>query len=192
VVGGCSDSAGPCDDRVCRDSCRRAGWAAGLCRDGACQCSETGFGCGDGFVDEGEECDDGNTAGGDGCSATCRLETGRDADADVGDDAGRADEARVDVDGGPDADVPDVPDVRPEVSTDAEAGDDVGPEIGDDGRRDDRGPEFDPRDDGGGETNTEGGPPCDPMTCAMTCGGEGHCEGPTCVCGSGDGGGGRG
>ncbi|HEU0032639.1 MAG TPA: DUF4215 domain-containing protein [Kofleriaceae bacterium] len=31
--------------------------------------------CGDGHVDEGEECDDGNTTSGDGCSATCEIET---------------------------------------------------------------------------------------------------------------------
>jgi cysteine-rich repeat protein len=31
-------------------------------------------GCGDGLVDEGEECDDGNTDDGDGCSAACILE----------------------------------------------------------------------------------------------------------------------
>ncbi|MDO8740235.1 MAG: Ig-like domain-containing protein [Candidatus Woesearchaeota archaeon] len=30
--------------------------------------------CGNGFKDAGEECDDGNTASGDGCSASCRLE----------------------------------------------------------------------------------------------------------------------
>ena len=30
--------------------------------------------CGDGVVDAGEECDDGNVAGADGCSATCRVE----------------------------------------------------------------------------------------------------------------------
>lgn len=30
--------------------------------------------CGDGAVDAGEQCDDGNRDGGDGCSATCRLE----------------------------------------------------------------------------------------------------------------------
>jgi uncharacterized protein (TIGR03382 family) len=27
--------------------------------------------CGDGFVDSGEECDDGNTLSGDGCSDVC-------------------------------------------------------------------------------------------------------------------------
>jgi cysteine-rich repeat protein len=31
-------------------------------------------GCGDGLVDLGEDCDDGNTAPGDGCDATCRRE----------------------------------------------------------------------------------------------------------------------
>lgn len=30
--------------------------------------------CGDGSVDPGEQCDDGNTANGDGCSSTCRIE----------------------------------------------------------------------------------------------------------------------
>ncbi|MBA3465143.1 MAG: DUF4215 domain-containing protein [Deltaproteobacteria bacterium] len=30
--------------------------------------------CGDHFVDAGEQCDDGNTASGDGCSATCMTE----------------------------------------------------------------------------------------------------------------------
>jgi cysteine-rich repeat protein len=30
--------------------------------------------CGDGVLDAGESCDDGNTVGGDGCSATCETE----------------------------------------------------------------------------------------------------------------------
>src|SRR5437773_2467584 len=30
--------------------------------------------CGNGTVDSGETCDDGNTANGDGCSATCQME----------------------------------------------------------------------------------------------------------------------
>jgi|GEM_PF-2183127 len=39
--------------------------------------------CGDGSVDAGEECDDGNTVDGDGCSSTCQNETGSfDADID--------------------------------------------------------------------------------------------------------------
>jgi cysteine-rich repeat protein len=32
--------------------------------------------CGDSILDDGETCDDGNTAGGDGCSATCEVESG--------------------------------------------------------------------------------------------------------------------
>jgi cysteine-rich repeat protein len=36
--------------------------------------------CGDGVVDAGEQCDDGNVASGDGCSATCGLETAGGAD----------------------------------------------------------------------------------------------------------------
>ncbi len=42
--------------------------------------------CGDGHVDAGEECDDGNTIDGDGCSATCRNEadpSDLDEDGDV-------------------------------------------------------------------------------------------------------------
>jgi cysteine-rich repeat protein len=31
--------------------------------------------CGDGVVDTGEQCDDGNTTSGDGCSSTCQTET---------------------------------------------------------------------------------------------------------------------
>ena len=30
--------------------------------------------CGDGVLDDGEQCDDGNLAAGDGCSPTCRIE----------------------------------------------------------------------------------------------------------------------
>ena len=32
--------------------------------------------CGNGVLDPGEACDDGNTASGDGCSATCTIESG--------------------------------------------------------------------------------------------------------------------
>jgi len=39
----------------------------------ACDCDPV---CGDGFLMEGEECDDGNTYGKDGCSHTCEIETG--------------------------------------------------------------------------------------------------------------------
>ncbi|MFT6397054.1 MAG: cysteine-rich repeat protein, partial [Bradymonadia bacterium] len=39
--------------------------------------------CGDGTVDVGEECDDGNVAGGDGCSAVCTIEAGICGDGTV-------------------------------------------------------------------------------------------------------------
>ena len=32
--------------------------------------------CGNGLRDPGEQCDDGNNVGGDGCSATCSVEVG--------------------------------------------------------------------------------------------------------------------
>ena len=40
-------------------------------------CGDDGPKCGDGRIDlsEGEKCDDGNTNDGDGCSATCTIET---------------------------------------------------------------------------------------------------------------------
>jgi cysteine-rich repeat protein len=34
--------------------------------------------CGDGKILKGEQCDDGNTASGDGCSSTCQIEPGSD------------------------------------------------------------------------------------------------------------------
>jgi len=41
--------------------------------DGGCVNTPIAF-CGDGIVDPGEECDDGNNDDGDGCSATCTVE----------------------------------------------------------------------------------------------------------------------
>jgi cysteine-rich repeat protein len=44
-----------------------------------CGCAGDGSGmgfCGDGIPDGFEQCDDGNNSGGDGCSATCALESG--------------------------------------------------------------------------------------------------------------------
>ena len=40
--------------------------------------AQAGAVCGNGVVDPGEQCDDGNTTSGDGCSATCQDETGSD------------------------------------------------------------------------------------------------------------------
>ncbi len=43
--------------------------------------------CGDGVVDSPEECDDGNTVSGDGCSSTCEVECQADCTGkDCGDD----------------------------------------------------------------------------------------------------------
>jgi cysteine-rich repeat protein len=47
--------------------------------------------CGDGHVDPGEECDDGNTVSGDGCSATCQDENSIPADLDEDGDVDLAD-----------------------------------------------------------------------------------------------------
>ena len=41
-----------------------------------CMADITATTCGDGIVDVGEECDDGGTAAGDGCGATCEVECG--------------------------------------------------------------------------------------------------------------------
>lgn len=46
------------------------GGASGICADGECAIPV----CGNGIVEPGEHCDDGNTDAGDGCSARCRLE----------------------------------------------------------------------------------------------------------------------
>ena len=67
----------------CQDSCPTD---AGKVAPGACGCGLadvdlTGDGqpdcvtCGDGVAEAPEQCDDGGTTGGDGCSATCQLET---------------------------------------------------------------------------------------------------------------------
>jgi cysteine-rich repeat protein len=42
-----------------------------------------GAACGNGVVDTGEQCDDGNTAAGDGCSATCTTEPGATPKLDI-------------------------------------------------------------------------------------------------------------
>src|ERR1039458_8422190 len=40
--------------------------------------------CGNGIVDDGESCDDGNARGGDGCDGTCKVENGRSEERRVG------------------------------------------------------------------------------------------------------------
>lgn len=60
--------------------------------------------CGNTVIEEGEECDDGNTRAGDGCDASCRVEA-VDADAGAGADGGasRADGGSTRTDAGGDA-----------------------------------------------------------------------------------------
>ncbi len=59
----------------------------------------TGPACGDGRTDFPEECDDGATAAGDGCSATCELEAGGDVCAGIAPATGDAVRAEVVADG---------------------------------------------------------------------------------------------
>jgi fibro-slime domain-containing protein len=51
-----------------------APWDANPC--GADACADAPAVCGDGQIEAGEQCDDGNTMSNDGCSATCQLEPG--------------------------------------------------------------------------------------------------------------------
>ena len=46
----------------------------GIC-DGNGQCITSSV-CGNGIIEAGEQCDDGDTVSGDGCSATCQVEPG--------------------------------------------------------------------------------------------------------------------
>jgi cysteine-rich repeat protein len=39
-------------------------------------CIPSRHGCGNGIIEKGEQCDDGNNADGDGCSAHCARENG--------------------------------------------------------------------------------------------------------------------
>jgi len=57
-----------CDPKY-GDSCN---WCSKACK----LLTEEGPYCGDGHVDSGEECDDGNNINGDGCSAFCKIEDG--------------------------------------------------------------------------------------------------------------------
>lgn len=61
----------------------------GVCQSGTCVCSQ-GYGgpdcanlvttCGDGIVEVGEQCDDGNTFDNDGCSSSCLIQSGFSCD----------------------------------------------------------------------------------------------------------------
>ena len=70
LVGGCVDPAqlGSCRGRAIGDSCAYPGVADGVCSGPLC----VPRGCGNNFLEVGEECDDGNNTPLDNCSADCR------------------------------------------------------------------------------------------------------------------------
>lgn len=71
-----------CDARVCYRPCRDDQGCSSVsheCLDGLCKPRSPG-GCGDGVLEPGEDCDDQNYTGGDGCSASCELEPGWSCD----------------------------------------------------------------------------------------------------------------
>ncbi len=69
AAGGCATPAAiaACDGLRDDDACDLPGVAGGYCRGGACVISD----CGNGVVDLGEACDDGNDVAGDGCAPGC-------------------------------------------------------------------------------------------------------------------------
>jgi cysteine-rich repeat protein len=77
--------------------------------------------CGNGTLDPGEECDDGNPADGDGCSSTCRVETSPDADADVPTDSSDGADAEPEADAETGADADADADVDADADADADA-----------------------------------------------------------------------
>ena len=77
----CTPVSNPCGTRVCgtatNGTCGQAN--CGSCRTGLSCNNATGQCvslCGNGIIDTGEVCDDGNANSGDGCSSTCAVESG--------------------------------------------------------------------------------------------------------------------
>lgn len=69
VASGCTRAAGLADDG--------GGGSDGGAFDGGVPDSDVPDGCGNGTVEAGEECDDGNSGSHDGCSVACVVETPR-------------------------------------------------------------------------------------------------------------------
>ena len=71
-----ADPGEPCDGTDLRgETCVSQGKKGGSLACSSCAFDKTGCtNCGEGNIDAGEECDDGNTVSGDGCSATCNNE----------------------------------------------------------------------------------------------------------------------
>jgi choice-of-anchor C domain-containing protein len=72
---GCTDAG--CEATVCSvyPSCCTHCWAIGCAQAALQMCGGTCSICANGYREPGEECDDGNTGNGDGCTSTCGLET---------------------------------------------------------------------------------------------------------------------
>ncbi|MBK9267008.1 MAG: proprotein convertase P-domain-containing protein [Polyangiaceae bacterium] len=69
VAGTCDPMTGTCDDPNAPDGTMcTLGGSGGVCSVGVCSL------CGNGSLDAGEQCDDSNTTGGDGCSSMCQIE----------------------------------------------------------------------------------------------------------------------
>ncbi|MEZ4367476.1 MAG: hypothetical protein R2939_14555 [Kofleriaceae bacterium] len=76
------DQLAACEGRAEGDGCDLGGVGAGICRAGVCVVG----GCGDGVVDLGEACDDGNDVDDDGCTNACALPTCGDGVAQAGEE----------------------------------------------------------------------------------------------------------
>ena len=78
VLSLCLPGVAQCGDGVVHAQCEQCDDGAGNSDTApdACRTSCLASSCGDGVLDGGEECDDGNLASCDGCSATCVVEAG--------------------------------------------------------------------------------------------------------------------
>ena len=72
----CDDGGNLAGDGCSADCKAEAGWKCSVGSTGISECLPAGNACGNGQLQPqlGEECDDGNTVSGDGCSSTCRRE----------------------------------------------------------------------------------------------------------------------
>jgi cysteine-rich repeat protein len=68
-IGQCAfaDDIAACVDKANGQACDARGGNIGVCVTGACSVGQ----CGNGVIDGGETCDDGNRAGADGCAGNC-------------------------------------------------------------------------------------------------------------------------
>jgi fibro-slime domain-containing protein len=78
--GSASDGYAPIDSPTLIVLLDDGGDASAVSCDGSCStqsadATSTGY-CGDGILESGEQCDDGNSVPGDGCSGTCQIEPG--------------------------------------------------------------------------------------------------------------------